>query len=80
MVWFVDPPVASSATAPLTTARSSTTWPIPYGASLAAISATRVVAAAVSAARTGSSGEKNAAPGRCRPITSISSWFEFAVP
>ena len=80
IVWFVEPPVASRATTPLTTAFSSTTWPMPYGRSLAAISATRLVASAVSAARSGSSGCTKAAPGRCSPMTSMSSWLEFAVP
>ena len=54
---------------------------MPYGASLVAICGDpHGVAASVSAARSGSSGWTKAAPGRCSPITSISSWLEFAVP
>jgi hypothetical protein len=80
IVWLVDPPVARSATTPLTIAFSSTMRPMPYGLSEAAISATRRVVAAVSASRIGSSGWTNAAPGRCSPITSMSIWLELAVP
>ena len=39
-----------------------------------------VAAALVNASRKGVVGWTKAAPGMCRPITSISIWFEFAVP
>ena len=41
---------------------------------------TDAAAASVSAARSGVPGFTKLAPGRCRPITSISIWLEFAVP
>ena len=44
------------------------------------ISATRWVAARVSASRSGVFGLTNAAPGTCRPMISISIWLELAVP
>ena len=37
-------------------------------------------AAAVNASRSGVLGVMKAAPGRCRPITSINIWLLFAVP
>ena len=40
----------------------------------------RGVAATVSASRKGVPGLTNAAPGKCRPITSISIWLLLAVP
>ena len=73
MVWLVDPPVASRPTMPLTIARSSTTFDSgAYSAPNAVIFAARWAAARVSASRNGVFGLTNAAPGRCRPMTSIS--------
>ena len=74
IVWLVEPPVASSATTPLTTTFSSTSSPIGV-----ASSATRP-ACSVRARRSGVPGLTKLAPGRCRPIASSTSWLEFAVP
>ena len=66
---------------PLTKARSSSTRPTGVKAlPRAVISATRCVAARVSASRNGVLGLTKAAPGRCRPMISISIWLELAVP
>jgi len=40
----------------------------------------RRAAALVNASRSGVFGGTNAAPGKCRPITSMSTWLLFAVP
>ena len=81
IVWLVEPPVACRPTMPLTTARSSTTSPTGvYSLPSAVISVTRLAAALVSASRSGVLGLTKAAPGRCRPMISISIWLEFAVP
>ena len=79
IAWLVDPPVASSPTAELTIARSSTTSPSGRCLSLAK-AAKRCTAARVSAWRSGVPGLTKAAPGMCRPINSIIIWFELAVP
>ena len=81
MVWFVEPPVASSATIAFTSARSSTSSPSGAGSSPSGASATiRRPASRVSAWRSGVPGLTKPAPGSCSPIASTSSWFEFAVP
>ncbi len=80
-VWFVEPPLASSATQALTIAFSSTISPIGVGSPpCGVISVTRAPAARVSASRSGVPGFTNDDPGRCSPSTSMSSWLEFAVP
>ena len=66
---------------PLTKARSSSTALAGvYELPLAVISSARRAAARVSASRSGVPGLTKLAPGRCRPMNSISIWFEFAVP
>ena len=80
MVWLVEPPVASSATHPLTIARSSTIAPTGVCVAQSGQPVTRRPASAVNASRNGVSGLTRLEPGRCRPIASISSWLEFAVP
>ncbi len=81
IVWLVEPPVASSATQPLTTAFSSTIFPTGVNSSPQLVRSTaRAAAASVSASRSGVPGLTKLAPGRCRPMTSISIWLEFAVP
>ena len=47
---------------------------------LASEIAARCADARVSASRTGGFGVRKAAPGRCRPMTSISIWLLLAVP
>ena len=80
-VWLVEPPVASRATQPLTIAFSSTILPTGVYSSPQVVRAVaRAAAASVSAARSGVPGFTKLAPGRCRPMTSISIWLEFAVP
>ncbi len=79
-MWFCEPPVASNATIPLTMLRSSITWAIGVYSSPLVISTMRRAACSVSALRSGVPGWTKVAPGRCRPITSTTSWLEFAVP
>lgn len=80
IVWFVEPPVARSATIALTSARSSTTAPIDVVAGSAARATARSPAAAVSAVRSAVCSGTKLAPGRWSPRASITSWFVFAVP
>ena len=80
IVWLVEPPEASSATQALTIVRSSTSSPMGADSMPRAISVTRAAAASVRAARIGVPGLTKELPGRCRPMTSISSWLELAVP
>ena len=81
MVWLVEPPVASRPTTPLTIARSSTTRPIGREFVAERGDLERPLdAGMVSASRSGVFGLTKAAPGRCRPIISISIWLELAVP
>ena len=81
IVWFVDPPVASSATIALTIARASTRRPIGFQCSPSAVMrVASATASRVSASRSGVPGFTNDDPGSCSPIASSSTWFEFAVP
>jgi hypothetical protein len=65
----------------LTIAFSSTTSAIGVGSPPWRVIATaRAAASSVSASRSGVPGFTNDEPGRCSPSTSMSSWFEFAVP
>ena len=80
-VWLVEPPVACRPTTPLTMARSSTIWPTGvYSLPSAVMASARRVASRVSASRSGVFGLTKVAPGRCRPMISISIWLELAVP
>ena len=80
-VWLVEPPVALSATMELTMDFSSTISPIGVKLPLALVRrVTWCAASRVSASRSGVYGLTNEAPGKCRPMTSISNWLVLAVP
>ncbi|MCY1300405.1 hypothetical protein D9M69_323660 [compost metagenome] len=80
-VWLVEPPVACRATTALTSTRSSTISP--SGRNAPPWRVRRVTwraASAVRASRSGVPGLMNEAPGRCRPMISMSIWLVLAVP
>ncbi|MCY1560571.1 hypothetical protein D9M68_977160 [compost metagenome] len=80
-VWLVEPPVACRATIELISTRSSISSP--RGRNCPPWRVSRVTwraASTVSASRSGVPGLTKEAPGRCRPITSMSIWLVLAVP
>ena len=78
---LVEPPVAFSPTMPLTKARSSSTSQTGvYSLPSAEIASARLAPSMVSASRSGVPGLTKVAPGRCRPMNSISIWLVLAVP
>lgn len=80
-MWLVEPPVASSATMPLTTTFSSNILPSGiHSLPLPVMRVTWRAAAAVSASRSGASGWTKDEPGSCMPINSTTIWLVFAVP
>ncbi|MND84269.1 hypothetical protein D3C80_761580 [compost metagenome] len=80
-VWLVEPPVACNATIELTSERSSTISPIGMKSPFCLVRrVTWCAASRVKASRNGVFGLTKDAPGRCRPMTSISNWLVLAVP
>ena len=81
IVRLVEPPVACRPTTPLTIARSSMIRPIGVNwLPSAVIASARLTPSLVSASRSGVFGLTKDAPGRCRPMISISIWLVLAVP
>ena len=81
IVWLVDPPVASSATTPLTNAFSSRIRETGVYSSPREMSDDPAARPPRSARwRSAEPGWTKLAPGRCRPITSTTIWLELAVP
>ncbi|MCY1229707.1 hypothetical protein D9M72_420840 [compost metagenome] len=80
-MWLVEPPVACRPTTPLTIERSSIISPAGVNSlPMAVIASARLAASFVSASRSGVPGLMKEAPGRWKPMISISIWLELAVP
>ncbi|MNR14618.1 hypothetical protein D3C85_1311030 [compost metagenome] len=80
-VWLVEPPVACRATTALISTRSSTSSPSGRNCPLCRVRrVTWRAVSTVSASRSGVFGLTKEAPGRCRPMISMSIWLVLAVP